>query len=373
MSTTSLIAVGGYSAAGTGRGRGVALLALTVGGQEEGIRAEPRAVIAAEDPSFVLWSRDGSLLYAVLETAPTRLLAISVDADGHRAEIVADLALHGDGGCHLAFGLRPGTLIVADYGSGTVETVRLDAAGRPVEVLAVDDHRAGADDDAAPHPHQIVALDGTDLLAVPDLGLDRVLLYRQDARGELDLADQISFPPGSGPRHLAADDASARLCIACELSGMVAVVSRQETRTGVGPLPGRPPTRVWSHVAAVPASGAGAVRGAAGAEAAAAEPAAAEVALSHIELAADGDLLLVASRGPDTLSLLSLAEARPVRVAEIAVGAHPRHFTQLGDLILVAAQEADRIDVLRRRGEQLAAAGAPIPLPSPSCLAVRPA
>src|SRR5699024_10294997 len=49
------------------------------------------------------------------------------------------------------------------------------------------------------------------------------------------------------------------------------------------------------------------------------------------------------------LSLLSLDALRPLLVAETAVGAHPRHFTQLGDLVLVAAQEGDRIDVLRRR------------------------
>jgi 6-phosphogluconolactonase len=59
-------------------------------------------------------------------------------------------------------------------------------------------------------------------------------------------------------------------------------------------------------------------------------------------------------------------------VAEIEVGAHPRHFTQWGELVLVAAQEGDRIDVLRRRGEELAPAGAPIPAPSAACLALRP-
>src|SRR5699024_8603893 len=62
-------------------------------------------------------------------------------------------------------------------------------------------------------------------------------------------------------------------------------------------------------------------------------------AVSHIELTGDEAALLVANRGPDTLSLLSLDALRPLLVAETAVGAHPRHFTQLGDLVLVAAQE----------------------------------
>lgn len=357
MSTTSLIAVGGYTTAGTGRGRGIVLLSLEADDGGEGLRAEQLAVIGAADPSFVLWSADGSLLYAVLETAPTRLLALAVGPDGRDASIVADLELRGSGGCHLGFGIRPGTLLVTDYGSGAVESVRLDADGLPVELLHLDDHHDGADEGVVPHPHQVVALDGTDLLAVPDLGLDRVMIYRQDQHGEIGLTDQIPFPQGSGPRHLVADGGSTRLYVACERSGMVAVVSRQEVRSAVVPLPGQAEPRRWSVVSAVPASSADETG---------------EAALSHIELSADGDLLLVASRGPDTLSLLSLAQSRPQRVAEVAVGAHPRHFAQLGDHVLVAAQEADRIDVLRRRGESIAPVGDPIPMPSVACIAVRP-
>lgn len=97
-----------------------------------------------------------------------------------------------------------------------------------------------------------------------------------------------------------------------------------------------------------------------------------ENAVSHIELSADDSFLLVANRGPDTLSLLSLTLMRPQLVAEIEVGAHPRHFMQWGELVLVAAQEGDRIDVLRRSEERLERVGEPIPAPSVACLAARP-
>lgn len=97
-----------------------------------------------------------------------------------------------------------------------------------------------------------------------------------------------------------------------------------------------------------------------------------ENAVSHIELAEGDAFLLVANRGPDTLSLLSLTLMRPQLVAEIEVGAHPRHFMQWEDLVLVAAQEGDRIDVLRRCEERLETAGEPIPAPSVACLAARP-
>ncbi|MGO1353705.1 MAG: lactonase family protein, partial [Brachybacterium tyrofermentans] len=248
-----------------------------------------------------------------------------------------------------------GTLLVADYGSGTVETVRLDDDGVPVELIDVDDHHDRSEGQD-PHPHQVVALPGTEALAVPDLGLDRVFLYRQDSAGQMGLTGEIPLSRGSGPRHLAPDHESEQLHISCELSGMVATAARRPVETSrTAPTALNGTALSWSVRSMIPASGREG-----------------DNALSHIELADDDGMLLVANRGPDTISLLSLTMMRPQIVAEIEVGAHPRHFTQLGDLVLVAAQEGDRIDVLRRKDETLSIAADPIPAPSVSCLAVRP-
>ena len=370
MSTHALLAVGGYSTSGTGRGPGIQLLALRAEepgtdadrsgdpGTGSGLAAEPRAVVDLPDPSFVLWSADGTLLHAVLETDPTRLVTLRVDEDGNRAEIVADLALEGTGGCHLAHGPDGRTLLIAQYGSGAVATVGLDEDGVPSAQIDLDDHHDLVDGlpDLAPHPHQIVPLPGTEVLAVPDLGLDRVMLYRQNARGDIDVDGEIPLSRGSGPRHLVADHESEQIHIACELSGMVATAVRAAEPTARAVPAVMPPApRRWSVRSMTPAS-----------------TRAADAALSHIELVADESALLVAARGPDTLCLLSLDAMRPQAVAEAEVGAHPRHFTQWGDLVLVAAQEGDRIDVLRRRGEMLEHVAEPIPAPSTACLAVRP-
>lgn len=353
MTSPALVAVGGYSTSGSGRGTGIALLRVTP--DDSGAAAETLWEVAAADPSFLLWSADGSLLHAVTETSPTHVLTLRVAEDGSSGEIIGDLELAGSGGCHLAPGTRPDTLLVANYGSGSVETVRLDAEGLPVELLDLDDHHDYAED-RDPHPHQVVRLPGTELIAVPDLGLDRVVLYRQVQTGHIEPAGEIPFSRGSGPRHLAADHESSQLLVSCELSGKVGVAVRGEVPQDVGALQVmRGPELEWSVRSMVPASG---------------RPE--ESALSHVELAADEHHALVANRGPDTIALFSLAGMRPELVAEVSVGAHPRHFTQLGTTILVAAQEGDRIDVLRRHQDTLEVAGDPIPAPSVSCLAPRP-
>ncbi|AXK45822.1 lactonase family protein [Brachybacterium saurashtrense] len=361
MTTTALLAAGGYSRSGSGRGPGITLLALSDDGPGSVPALRPRATVDLPDPSFLLWSEDGTVLHAVLETDPSRVVALRVAPDGDGMEILGDLALRGGGACHLARGTDPSTLLVAQYGAGTVETVRLDAEGVPRETIDVDDHgehedRGGHGAEVRAHPHQVVRLPGTALLAVPDLGLDRVLLYGQQLDGTIDLAGEIPVGRGSGPRHLAADHESEQLHLSCELSGMVATAVRSAS-TPPRSLPSalRGPSRRWGVRSMIPAS---------------ARPGA--NAVSHLELTADESALLVANRGPDTLSVLSLDGMRPQLVAEVEVGAHPRHFTQVGDLVLVAAQEGDRIDVLRRRGEQLEPAADPVTMPSVACLAVRP-
>ncbi|EYT51065.1 lactonase family protein [Brachybacterium muris] len=355
MSTHAIVATGAYSRSGSGRGTGVELMRLVTGQPDGAPTVEHLTSVELENPTFLLWSRDGSLLYAVLETSPSRLVALRVGQEGTSAEVVADLALQGEGACHLAFGHRASTLVVADYGSGTVETVKLDTDGIPQELVDFDSHGDRADG-LDPHPHQVVPMPGTELLAVPDLGLDRVFLYAQDSTGQIDLAGEIPLRRGSGPRHLAADHESEQLHISCERSGMIATAVRQQNDADPAlPRIARGAEYRWAVRSMEPASRHEGTN-----------------ELSHLELTADEGHLLVANRGPDTLSLLSLVSMRPSIVDEIEVGAHPRHFAQRGDLVLVAAQEADRIDLLRVDGERLSVAAAPIEAPSVACIAVRP-
>lgn len=352
MTRTLQFATGSRSLA-DGRGRGVAVHALELGEGAPVVRE--LGALELPDPSFVLWHPAGELLYAITETAPARLLALRAGADGG-LEVARELRLGGTHPVHLALGATPCALHIAHYGSGEVETVSLDADGLPLETVDLDRH-GSADARAAgfeAHPHEAVLLPGTDLLAVPDLGLDRVYLHRRGAAGNVDLAGEISLQRGSGPRHLAADHESSALYISCELSGGLATAHRAPREVGAD-AGGRPGEQRWCVRSVVPATGREG-----------------DCAPSHVALSADEAHLLIANRGVDTLALFSLADARPALVDEVEVGAWPRHFALAGDLVLVAAEGADRIDLLRVRGDRLEPAGDPIASPSVTCIAVRP-
>lgn len=357
-----ILATGCYSVSGSGDGQGVEILSWTPPqpGQPSGEAGSAEVLARAElaDPSFVLWHPSGALLYAVTETSPTRVVALRLGAEARSLEAVGELELKGSGGCHLAFGPDADTLLVAEYGSGHVESVRLDAEGIPVEVVDVIDHHDFAEGREA-HPHQIVLLPGTALIAVPDLGLDRVVVYRQGTGGHLDMEGEIAFRSGTGPRHLAADHESYELHIAAERSGEIvtALRRRAEEDSGAGQwAPSVQETPAWSAASAVAGSEQGEMPN----------------PVSHIALSEDEHLVLLANRGPSTLAAFDRGGQTPQRVSEIEVGAHPRHLAILGYDILVAAQEAGRIDQIRWTGRELAVAGAPIPSASVSCIAPRP-
>jgi 6-phosphogluconolactonase (cycloisomerase 2 family) len=52
------------------------------------------------------------------------------------------------------------------------------------------------------HPHDVVAIPGRNEIVVPDLGADRAWrLAYGDERGTLAVQGEVTYPPGTGPRH----------------------------------------------------------------------------------------------------------------------------------------------------------------------------
>ena len=100
-------------------------------------------------------------------------------------------------------------LMVANYGGGSVSVLPIGEDGKLGAVSHLAQHSGSSVNprrQEAPHAHGVHLDPAGKLLAVPDLGLDKVMLYRLDAEaGTLKPCDPpaAEVAPGSGPRHLA--------------------------------------------------------------------------------------------------------------------------------------------------------------------------
>ncbi len=144
-------------------------------------------------PSFVAASADGAHLYVVHESAD-EVASIDVARDGTTTVTERQPALGGP--THVALDPAGQHVFVASYGSGRVSVYALDGSGalsRPASSDAV----------TCAHAHQVVPSAAGDVLYVPCLGDDTVVVRRIGAGGLLTPASVASTAAGAGPRHLA--------------------------------------------------------------------------------------------------------------------------------------------------------------------------
>ena len=171
--------------------------------------------LAAElaSPTFLAVSRrsGSTFLYAVSEidspNAPVTAFAV---VPGSRAlRKLNALETGGSGPTHLSVSPDGRTVVVANYGGGSVTSFHVAANGALEKAVSHEQFRGSGPykgRQETPHTHSAqVTPDGRSVL-VNDLGLDRIFIY------ELDPATSAMRPaptpfwsarPGSGPRHIA--------------------------------------------------------------------------------------------------------------------------------------------------------------------------
>ncbi|TDD48709.1 lactonase family protein [Nonomuraea terrae] len=294
-----------------------------IGGYGPGIVMIGGGLTRVASPSFLAVHPTQRVLYAVGELERGWLTAYEVERSPAPLD---ERPSEGDSPCHVAVDPEGALLAVANYGDGTATLYRLDErgafAGDPI-VLRHEGSGPNAERQEGPHAHQAVFHDG--LLHVSDLGTDEIRRYRYDGTP----VEPIRLSPGTGPRHFAFS--GSRLYVAGELDGSVTLIDG-ERRTVV-------------HASRRPG----------------------ENAPSHLQL--EGDLVYVANRGPNTISVLRAADLSPV--GEVPSGGDwPRHFAIDGDRMYVANQHSDQVTVFALRGGLPEPTGEAYDVDSPACVLI---
>jgi 6-phosphogluconolactonase len=220
MSEQRLVFVGTYTEPilfGTGKilegkGKGIHVFTLDV---SSGAVAPHGLVQGVPNPSYLGFAPSHRYLYCVnelkaFEGAPTGAVSsFALDPDTGELTYLNTKPSHGTDPCHLTVDQAGKYAIVANFMSGSVSVLPIQADGSLGDAVDVIQHQGSSVDpirQSGPHAHA-VTLDPTGRYAfVPDLGLDQVMAYSFDLdRGKLAPADEpyIQVAPGAGPRQLA--------------------------------------------------------------------------------------------------------------------------------------------------------------------------
>jgi 6-phosphogluconolactonase len=294
-------------------------------------------VLAGEtqNPSFLTLHPNGRVLYAVNEVdgfggRPTGAVsAFAIDGASGTLSLLNQQSSEGGGPCHLSVDRSGRNLLVANYGGGTVAVLPLEGDGRLRPASSVRTHQGTGPDKGRqekPHAHGIY-LDPSERFALaPDLGADRVFVYRFDAaKGTLEPHGAGTPEPGSGPRHLAFHPNGKLAYVINELTSTITVFSWDAEKGALTSI---------QTISCLPAGYSGTSW-------------TAEVAVSP-----DGRFVYGSNRGDDSLAVFAVdpATGKLASKGHAPVGGkNPRHFTidPTGRFILAGHQGSGTVGILK--------------------------
>lgn len=313
MAKMALLA-GSYNCPPFGEGKGIYVLEYdTVSGE----MALQSVCEDSENPSYLACV--GDTVLAVQET---------MNKGGIAAYRMQDGALMRTGATDLPGGLMchvepwPGGKFVsaANYGTGSlvVCAVQEKTVGRPAVLLQYEGKGIDPKRQEGPHTHSSCVDRSGEWLAVAELGIDRIMLYRLCPEtgaltpGATPFADT---PAGMGPRHFAFHPNGKTLYVSAELKSCVLVY---DFRAENGTLALR------QTLPALPADFAG------------------ENLTADIHCAADGRLVYVSNRGHDSIASFRVLEDGTLEAAGwfSCFGSGPRSFRLMDHSIMLIANQS---------------------------------
>jgi 6-phosphogluconolactonase len=166
-------------------------------------KAEPLGLAAeSASPSWLTLSRDKRFLYAANEQGAGAISSFALDGTTGKLKLLNTVPSMGQDPCHIQVDVTGKLLYTANYTGGTLAKFPIQADGSLGQAALVDKLKGSsvnAERQKSPHPHSVnVTRDGR--ILVPDLGQDKVLIYKADMTPAEPAS--ASLKAGFGPRHL---------------------------------------------------------------------------------------------------------------------------------------------------------------------------
>lgn len=171
---------------------------------------EPKLAAEIRGPGFLAMHPQGHHLYAVgtLDGKPS-VVSYKIVQENGSSSLKLDNSLEiGDGGAaHVAVDPTGKAVLTAQYGGGSVAAFSLNDDGSLKERTSLIDHEGGsgvvAGRQEKPHAHWAGFSPDNRFAFVPDLGLDKVMIYEFDpSTAKITPSGFGKVPAGGGPRHM---------------------------------------------------------------------------------------------------------------------------------------------------------------------------
>jgi 6-phosphogluconolactonase len=349
-----LVYVGTYT---SGKSEGIYLFRLNLASGELTQVGTTRGVV---NPSYLTLDRARRHLYAVNEVEEFEgrksgaVSAFAVEQTTGALRFLNQQPSLGGSPCYVSLDAAEKFLLVANYVGGNVAVLPLRGDGSLGEASDVKQFQGSGvnrERQEGPHAHCILPDRMGRHVYSCDLGTDRIMVYRFDAKaGKLIPNEQpwAQVKPGAGPRHLTFHPGGRYAYVTNEMDSTVTAFAHDPARGTLKEIQTTP---------ALPADFKGANT------------------CADIHLSPDGKFLYCSNRGHDSIAAFRV-ETRAGTLALISHaptgGKTPRNFAldPTGALLLAANQNSDTIVAFCRDAltGQLTPAGQVAEVPSPVCL-----
>ncbi len=309
------------------------------------------------NPSFLTVSPNAKNLYAVNETNganPGRVSSFYFNSKNGKLDFINDEPTGGDDPCYVTLDSTGKWLMVANYSGGSVSVFPVNKNGslKPrVQLIQDSGSSINKERQEKPHVHSTVFSPDQKFLFTPDLGMDKVMIYKFNPSSKKPLTPaKTPFEKtleGEGPRHFTFHPNKKYAYLISELMGTVSVYNYND-----GKLEKIQNIETHPHD----------FRGVIGS--------------ADIHISPDGTFLYASNRGDEnTITIFSVDRITgklKLKGFQPVLGKTPRNFIidPTGNYLLVANQESDNITIFKRNkiNGLLKKTGLEIKIPKPVCL-----
>ncbi len=312
------------------------------------------------NPSFITIAPNGQFLYACTDTKLPHegsVSAFKIDSVNDKISFINRQPSGGENPVYLTINSNNKLVVNGNYTEGNVSVFKVNEDGslNPYsQIIQFTDNSINKVRQDKAHIHATVFSPANDFIFLPDLGSDKIRVFKFDSTNSKPLSAinnyTVNTVLGSGPRHFTFHPNNKFAYCIEELSGMVSVYTYNNGKLD-------PIQRIFSYAKTQESYGS-----------------------ADIHISSDGLFLYSSNRWEDenTIAIFSIDQSNGLLKLighQPTYGDHPRNFTldPTGQFLLVANQATNNIVVFKRDSKTglLTKTKHEINIPNPSCLQMR--